>query len=102
MRKPTMSASRQMIAALAGVWMSAALAGCASNSTPQARTDGSCVISGCASEVCADEPMFSTCIFREENVCYQDAFCARQSSGACGWTPTPELTACLAAHGAQH
>jgi hypothetical protein len=30
--------------------------------------------------------------------CYRDAACERQPDGACGWTPTAELGACLASH----
>lgn len=97
MRMHVLWPNRRMIAAVAGVWMSA-LAGCASDASSQARTDGSCVIGGCASEVCSDQPAVSPCIFREVNACYQDALCARQPDGACDWTPTPALTACLASH----
>jgi hypothetical protein len=98
MRMQVLLANRRMIAVVAGVWMSAALAGCASNASSQARTDGSCVIGGCSYEVCSDQPTVSPCIYREVNACYQDALCARQPDGACDWTPTPELTACLASH----
>ena len=64
-----------------------------------ARTDGSCFIGGCAAELCSDHAgMVSPCIWRDAYVCFRDATCERQASGACGWTATPELTACLAAH----
>jgi hypothetical protein len=95
-----------MIAALLGVWM-AALAGCASNASPQSRTDGSCFIGGCSDEVCSDQPgAISSCLWHDAYACFQTATCARQRSGACGWVPTPELGACLASHdalpGSQH
>jgi hypothetical protein len=84
---------------LAGLWMSAALAGCMSDAPTSARTDGSCFIGGCSAELCSDHPdMVSPCIWRDAYVCFQDATCARQPGGACGWTPTQELTACLASH----
>ena len=55
-----------------------------------------CVVGGCSGEICADEPMFSTCEVKPEAVCFETATCERQVEGHCGWTPTPELEACLA------
>jgi hypothetical protein len=85
---------------LAGLCVSAALAACAFDPPPaRARTDDSCYIGGCAAEVCSDRPdVVSPCIWRDAYVCFRDATCARQPSGACGWTQTPELSACLASH----
>ena len=85
---------------LAGLCASAALfAGCASDPPTSARTDGSCFIGGCAAEVCSDKPdQASPCIWRDGFVCFRDATCARQADGACGWTQTQELKACLASH----
>jgi hypothetical protein len=81
MRKHTMSVMRS----LTGLWVALALAGC--------------MVGGCSAELCSDHPdMVSPCIWRDAYVCFRDATCARQPSGACGWTPTPELGACLAAH----
>lgn len=57
--------------------------------------DKPCVVSGCSGQICADEPMFSTCEWREEYACYATATCERQADGVCGWTQTPELEACL-------
>lgn len=54
-----------------------------------------CVVSGCSSQICAEQPMFSTCEWREEYACYAEATCERQSNGECGWTQTDELTTCL-------
>jgi hypothetical protein len=36
-------------------------------------------------------------VFRPEYACYRSATCAPQASGACGFTETPELAACIAA-----
>ena len=95
MRRHTMSAMRL----LAGLCVSAALAGCASDPATRARVEDSCFIGGCAAEVCSDRPdQVSPCIWRDAFLCYRDATCARQPGGACGWTPTHELTACLASH----
>lgn len=57
-----------------------------------------CVRGGCSGQLCVDEGDggVSTCEYRPEYACYRDAICARQPSGACGWTPSPALAACLA------
>lgn len=62
--------------------------------TPVAPT-APCVVTGCSGQICADEHRFSTCQYRPEYACYQSATCERQADGQCGWTETPELTACL-------
>ncbi|MGH9956353.1 MAG: DUF6748 domain-containing protein [Pyrinomonadaceae bacterium] len=54
-----------------------------------------CFKTGCSKQVCADEEVITTCEWREEYACYQKARCERQSDGSCGFTKTPELTACL-------
>lgn len=56
-----------------------------------------CFKGGCSGQLCSDqEGLNSTCEFRPEYACYRTAECARQADGTCGWTPTAELTACLA------
>ena len=56
-----------------------------------------CHVGGCSKEVCSDRPdVVSPCIFKPEFNCYQTATCEPQQDGACGWTQTPELTACIA------
>jgi hypothetical protein len=54
-----------------------------------------CIKTGCSSQICSDENVISTCEWRAEYACYQTATCERQSDGNCGFTKTPELTACL-------
>lgn len=55
-----------------------------------------CFVGGCSSQICSDqEGVISTCEWREEYACYQAATCERQADGQCGWTQTPELSACL-------
>jgi eight-cysteine-cluster-containing protein len=56
-----------------------------------------CLPNGCSGQVCADEPVFTTCEWRPEYACFQQAACERQVNGACGWTQTAELQACLEA-----
>lgn len=57
-----------------------------------------CARSGCSGIACVepDEQIMTTCEFRPEYVCYDNATCERQTDGKCGWTQTTELTACLA------
>jgi hypothetical protein len=70
----------------------------------QAQSAGACVVGGCSNQLCTEASagtVVSTCEWREEYACYRSATCARQSTGKCGWTQTPELTACLKNPGAQ-
>ncbi len=59
--------------------------------------DAGCRVSGCSGELCVgpDDSGISICVWREEYACYRGATCERQADGACGWTMTPELSACL-------
>lgn len=63
--------------------------------TGQAAAVPACKRTGCSGEICADKDVVSDCAFRPEFACYKDAVCARQKDGACGWTQTAALTACL-------
>ena len=55
-----------------------------------------CYVGGCSGQICSDqEGVISTCEWREEYACYQDAKCEVQTDGNCGWTQTAELQACL-------
>jgi hypothetical protein len=59
--------------------------------------DQTCYVGGCSGQVCSDrEGVITTCEWRDEYACYDSATCERQPDGLCGWTPTPELEACLA------
>lgn len=67
---------------------------------PVAQPSGTCYVGGCSSQLCTDTPdAVSTCEYREEYACYQNAICERQSNGACGWTQTQALKACVAGNG---
>ena len=62
-------------------------------------TEAACVRSGCSNHVCVEEGSgggITTCEYRDEYACYESATCERQADGACGWTATPDLQACLA------
>ena len=55
-----------------------------------------CVVGGCSGQLCADEPLASTCEWRPHYACYRDAHCGRFGpAGSCGWEQTAELAACL-------
>lgn len=54
-----------------------------------------CKKTGCSGQVCSDEEVITTCEFKKEYECYRKAACERQANGDCGFTQTPELTACL-------
>lgn len=61
-----------------------------------------CVVTGCSSHVCAEEPVATTCEYLPHYACYQGARCGRYGpNGACAWQPTEELTRCLEANGAE-
>jgi hypothetical protein len=58
--------------------------------------DQTCYVGGCSGQICSDqEGVISTCEWKDEYACYASATCERQPDGQCGWTATPELTACL-------
>jgi hypothetical protein len=97
-----MAAMRHLMRILPALATCVALVGCTFDAPPRARTEDACVIGGCAGELCADESLVSPCIWHDAYVCYRDALCARQADGACGWTPSDELTACLASHAARN
>ncbi|MGK4006264.1 hypothetical protein WMF31_26835 [Sorangium sp. So ce1036] len=55
-----------------------------------------CMVTGCSGQICASEPVYTTCEWREEYACYgEHGICERDASGRCGWRETPELEACL-------
>lgn len=63
-----------------------------------ANPPGECFVGGCSGEICSDlEGAISPCEWKPEFACYPQATCERQADGACGWTATPALDACLAA-----
>lgn len=62
----------------------------------EAPREGGCYVGGCSGQICSDEEgVVSTCEYKAEYACYQNAKCERQSDGKCGWTPTEELQMCL-------
>lgn len=71
---------------------------------PQTGNEGitfnGCAVAGCSGQLCvsADEAanMVTTCEYRAEYACYQEASCEPQANGRCGWTETAELKQCLA------
>jgi hypothetical protein len=58
---------------------------------------GKCYIGGCSAQLCTDTPdAVSTCEYTARYACYKTATCERQPNGQCGWTPSAQLSACLA------
>jgi eight-cysteine-cluster-containing protein len=57
-----------------------------------------CYVGGCSGQVCSgEEDVITNCLYQEFYACYQQATCERQTTGACGWTQSPTLVACIAA-----
>lgn len=69
--------------------------------TGAAYVGAGCALAGCSNIICAEEDqapgIVTTCEYREEYACYQNARCEKQMNGQCGWTQTAELSACLEA-----
>ena len=94
-----MSLARYAMRRSAGVavlGLAIALAGCVLDG-PRHREEA-CVVTGCSGERCAGQPEVTPCIWHDAYACYRDATCEQQPGGACGWTPTSELSTCLASH----
>jgi hypothetical protein len=84
---------------LMAIGLSLSLVGCMADDPTSRRQQDGCHIGGCSSQICSDRSdIVSTCEWIDAYACYQDATCERQVDGACGWTATPELDACLASH----
>lgn len=87
-----------MRALLAGAILSLAACSVVFDDTEDKLGDGAgkCFVGGCSSQLCTDrDDIASTCEWLEEYACFRTATCERQADGACGWTETPELRACL-------
>ena len=59
-----------------------------------------CAVAGCSMQLCVSaaeaSTIVTTCEYRAEYACYQEASCEPQADGKCGWTQTAELKQCLA------
>jgi hypothetical protein len=86
-----------MRAWLVGLWSLAAGLGCMASDRGSAdASEGACLRTGCSHQLCADHDVITPCLWYPEYACYRGAICERQDDGACGWTATPALAACLA------
>src|SRR5262249_44253680 len=55
-----------------------------------------CHVAGCSSALCSDQlNVVSPCIYQPQYAGYHAAVCEPQKDGACGWTQTEQLQACL-------
>lgn len=57
----------------------------------------SCHVGGCSGQLClaGGQERETSCDYRPEYACYRGATCGVQANGACGWTNSAALTACL-------
>lgn len=63
-------------------------------------SEDGCYVGGCSGQVCSDSPdVATTCEWRPEYACYEDATCERQDNDECGWTETEALRSCLESGG---
>lgn len=65
--------------------------------TPPGQSE--CRRTGCSGQICSDSDIITTCEYRAEFTCFQNARCERQQNGTCGFTQTSELQSCLSASG---
>lgn len=63
------------------------------NLQPPVQTE--CRRTGCSGEICSDKDLNTTCMYRPEYACYQNAACERQTNGSCGFTQSVALTRCV-------
>lgn len=63
--------------------------------------DADCGPQGCSGTVCAAEPVITTCEWRAEYACYDNAVITQCGcrEGRCGWSQTAALEECLSAGG---
>ncbi len=61
--------------------------------------DQECVRAGCSGELCVEtavaDEIFTTCEFKPEYSCYQQAVCTRLESGECGFIRDEDFEQCL-------
>jgi hypothetical protein len=67
---------------------------------PPGCEDGDICPTVCYGEFCADEPMYSTCVYQEWYTCLQYTQCGHYGpDGACAWEPNDQYLDCLAQYG---
>lgn len=61
-------------------------------------SDADCAPTGCSGQICAAQPLVTTCVFRSEYACYQDPAITTCGchAGECAWDATDALKQCLA------
>ena len=61
---------------------------------------GECVITGCSSQICAEEPADSTCEYLDWYVCFQYSECGNYGlEGNCRWLMTDSFLDCMNSFG---
>ena len=71
---------------------------CEDEPASECASDRDCQVTGCSGQVCAPEPVITTCEFRPEYACYHDPAITSCGcdAGRCAWEATAELAACIA------
>lgn len=84
------------------VWLAASTGAGCNETSSGLRADAACVRSGCPGPggygrrcIAAGESVIDGCILLRTDFCLVGARCERQPSGACGFTMTDALQACL-------
>ncbi|TNF28472.1 MAG: hypothetical protein EP329_17845 [Deltaproteobacteria bacterium] len=54
-----------------------------------------CFRTGCSGQVCAAEPVYTTCEYLPQYACYELAECGLNADGTCGWQANDAFAACL-------
>ena len=57
-------------------------------------SDSDCIITGCSSQICSNEPVISTCEWREEYACVKLSECGC-NEGQCKWTENDVYLSCI-------
>lgn len=70
----------------------------------QPTNNSDCIITGCSGTICIDKdkndenPLSTTCEWKESYSCFKQHSCERQSDGECGWDNAETLQLCLEAN----
>jgi|GEM_PF-1340841 len=69
--------------------------GCGGTCKPTETEPNPCMRTGCSGQVCAAEPVYTTCEWLPQYACYELAECGLTADGTCGWKGNDAFSACL-------
>jgi hypothetical protein len=69
--------------------------GCGGTCQKQEPEPNPCMRTGCSGQVCAAQPVATTCEWNDSYACYQLAECGLNAAGVCGWIGNDAFSACL-------